>query len=417
MSALPRRPRVLVIAYACEPGIGSESGAGWGLVRAVSEFADCVVLAGPMHTAGIRRWEQEHQGDGMTFVIAPDTRWPAPERRHRLIWFLTYLLWLRNAGPLSRRLHAEHAFDAVYHATYSTYWLPTPAARLGVPLVWGPVGGAVRTPVRLWPALGWRGVVTEVLDFIAVRAFARLPATRRTWQKAAVRIAQNDATRARLPAPLRAATRVMNHALFSEMPAAGHGPRGHQLLFVGALEARKGARLAVRALAHTPPDIGLVIVGDGPERPTLERLARRLQVRERVEFRGRVPREALFDLLSQAAAAVFTGLREEGGLALAEAMLCGVPVIVLANGGAQTIAAGATDPSRVALIQPGTIAATVRRLADAMTRFSRQPSRASGPTLDQERARELLRDAFAEALPALLGATRERAVEARHSAR
>ncbi len=46
-----------MFAYACEPGHGSEPGAGWGLVRAVSRFADCVVLVGPEHIAGIRRWQ------------------------------------------------------------------------------------------------------------------------------------------------------------------------------------------------------------------------------------------------------------------------------------------------------------------------------------------------------------------------
>jgi glycosyltransferase involved in cell wall biosynthesis len=57
-------------------------------------------------------------------------------------------------------------------------------------------------------------------------------------------------------------------------------------------------------------------------------------------------------MLRGSAAVVFTGLREEGGLALAEAMLCGAPVMVLGNGGARTIAAAGTDATRVALIEP-----------------------------------------------------------------
>jgi hypothetical protein len=67
-----RRPRVIVFAYACEPGRGSEPGAGWGLVRAVSEFADCVVLTAAEHLPGIRRWEAEAPGSSMSFVEVPE---------------------------------------------------------------------------------------------------------------------------------------------------------------------------------------------------------------------------------------------------------------------------------------------------------------------------------------------------------
>ncbi|MEJ7810668.1 MAG: hypothetical protein WKG32_09700, partial [Gemmatimonadaceae bacterium] len=74
-----RRPRALIVAYACEPGRGSEPGAGWGVVRAVSEFADCTVLVGPEHAAGIRRWEStQHTSSrtrSLTFVTVPEPAW------------------------------------------------------------------------------------------------------------------------------------------------------------------------------------------------------------------------------------------------------------------------------------------------------------------------------------------------------
>lgn len=61
-----------MFAYACEPGHGSEPGAGWGLVRAVSRFADCVVLVGPEHIAGIRRWQASQGALALEFVEVPE---------------------------------------------------------------------------------------------------------------------------------------------------------------------------------------------------------------------------------------------------------------------------------------------------------------------------------------------------------
>lgn len=394
-----RRPRVLVFAYACEPEAGSEPGAGWALVRAIANLADCVVLVGPEHGARLRRWQAEHHDSRLTFVEVPEPGWARFAKRHRATWFPLYLVWLRRCHRVARRLCAAQRFDVVHHATYSTYWLPTPAVRLGVPCVWGPVGGAVATPRPLWPLLGWRGFIGELLDLLAVRALSWLPATRRTWRRAAVRLAQNEATLRRLPHALRGATRVLNHAALIEVPALPRRPRGRTLLLVTALQARKGVALALHALACTPGDVTLTIIGDGPERRSLGRLARRLGIEHRVSFQGWMPRDLVFARMGEAAAAVFTGLREEGGLALAEAMLLGTPVIVLDNGGAHTLAASATDASRVALIPPGSVAATARRMGDAMTHFSRHHgAEPDEPLIDQAAARHALRAAFEEAL-------------------
>jgi glycosyltransferase involved in cell wall biosynthesis len=226
----------------------------------------------------------------------------------------------------------------------------------------------------------------------AVRALGALPATRRA-AAADVVFAQNEDTRARLPRTARDRAVVMNHAMFTEPPPLARCHPTRTCLFVGALERRKGAALAIRAVAAAGPAVSLRVVGDGPDRGRLERLAQRLGVAPRVQFEGRLPRAEVMHRLATAAAVVFTGLREEGGLALAEAMLAGAPVVVLANGGARTIALTATDPSRVALIEPADAATTVARLARAMADFTERPSTVSGPTLDVGRARAALHDA------------------------
>lgn len=398
MTAGSPRPRVLVFAYACEPGRGSEPGAGWGLVRALASFADCTVLVGPAHTEQITRQTAESPDDRLDFIEVREPGWGRFAKHHRTSWFLLYLAWLRQALRVARGLHAARPYDLVYHATYSAYWLPSPIARLDVPSVWGPVGGAVVTPLPLWPSLGPRGVLGEILDLVAVRVLARLPATRRTWHTATVRIVQNEATLNRLPARLRGGTRVLNHASFVEVrPSKRRPPRG-EVLFLGVLDSRKGVGLAIRGLVHAGKGVRLIVVGDGPRRRSLEALAQRLGVADRVEFRGRVKHAEVFRLLEGAAAAVFTGLREEGGVALAEAMLCGVPVIVLAHGGALTVAAGAVDPSRVALIEPGRPVDVARGIGEAMTRFCEESSPTCGPNLDPDRNVATLVAACREAL-------------------
>lgn len=389
--------RVLVVAYACEPGRGSEPGAGWGLVNAASSFAACTVLTGPEHISALETWSAEHPEVRLDVVEVPEPSWSRLFERGRLLRFLIYIAWLRRARRVAIGLAAEGRFDAAWHVTYSTYWLSSPAVDLNLPSVWGPVGGAVTTPLRLWRFLGPIGILIELVDFLAVRVLALAPATRRTARKATVPIVQNETTRHQLPTRAAEKAAVLNHALFTES-SARRGMGGDFLLWVGPLESRKGPRLAVKALAHTPTQVRLVVAGDGPELRPLERLATRLGVRDRVELLGQVTRSKVMELLESCAAAVFTGLREEGGIALAEAMYAGVPVIVLAHGGAATIAMSSVDPDRVALVQPNDPAETVRQLADAMARFVLQPPAGGGPLLDRIAAVAQLEDLFASAV-------------------
>jgi glycosyltransferase involved in cell wall biosynthesis len=384
------RPRLLVFAYAGEPGRGSEPGAGWGIIKTLAAMADCVVLTAPEHIPGIQQWQLEHPESATQFIEVPEARIGSYAKWHRLPWFLLYLDWLRRAYKLGLALHEERPFDAVYHATYSAFWLPTPAVRFGVPVLWGPVGGAARTPWRLWPVLGLKGLADELLDRVAVRLATWWPATRRTWSLASVRMVQNEETLRRLPKRLRSTTHVLNHVQFIDAPKRQNCARKPYALYISDLESRKGCRLAIHAMRHTRPEIELLIAGAGPDRRVLERLVSRLGLQHQIHFLGQIERPRVFELLSECGVAVFCGLREEGGLALAEAMLSGAPVVVLSNGGARTVAGSATDPRRVALVLPSTPAETARRIGHAIDRFTDRINVSTTATLDQESARKRL---------------------------
>jgi glycosyltransferase involved in cell wall biosynthesis len=98
------------------------------------------------------------------------------------------------------------------------------------------------------------------------------------------------------------------------------------LLAVCRLERQKGVDVAVRALPRVRerhPAAELVVLGDGPERPALERLARNLDVP--VHLLGRVPDVAAW--LRRADVLVHPARWEGFGLALLEAMLAELPVV------------------------------------------------------------------------------------------
>lgn len=114
------------------------------------------------------------------------------------------------------------------------------------------------------------------------------------------------------------------------MPAVTHSSwrRRHHLITMGRLVPSKGHDLLMRAFATCAarhPDWELSILGEGPERDRLVALARELSIDDRVHFCGNV--SPPFGLLAAADLFVFASFYEAFGMALAEAMACGLPVI------------------------------------------------------------------------------------------
>ena len=100
------------------------------------------------------------------------------------------------------------------------------------------------------------------------------------------------------------------------------------ILSVGALRPQKGHRYLIEAaalLANDWPDAVFLIAGEGPLRPQLSELSRRLSVEERVRLLGR--RADVAELLAAADLFAFPSLWEAGPYALLEAMAVGLPVV------------------------------------------------------------------------------------------
>ncbi len=122
------------------------------------------------------------------------------------------------------------------------------------------------------------------------------------------------------------------HYGLDELPEAwGENPSGdvpHEatiVLSTSRLTEQKGIDVAIRALASLPGDVVLVVLGEGPQRSSLEALARELGVESRVFLPGRVPDVAAW--LRRASVYVQPARWEGFGLGVLEAMLAGLPVV------------------------------------------------------------------------------------------
>jgi glycosyltransferase involved in cell wall biosynthesis len=270
---------ILLSAYACEPGKGSEPGVGWHwaveiarlghevhlLTRANNIIAIQGALVGlcglPLHIHGydLPPWAR---------------RWKKGGRGVRLY----YLLWQWGAYRRARRLQADKCFDMVHHITFGVFRQPSFMGRLGVPFVFGPVGGGESSPPRLMTSLPLRARLTDNLRSAANRMSSFDPLLRGTLRHAALIFCKTPETLAQLPFKVRRKCISMlevavDPALIESSPATMSGSL--RFLFAGRLLYWKGLHFALSALERMRrrvPEVAFTIVGDGPDRAWLEGL-------------------------------------------------------------------------------------------------------------------------------------------------
>jgi phosphatidylinositol alpha-1,6-mannosyltransferase len=133
-----------------------------------------------------------------------------------------------------------------------------------------------------------------------------------------------------------------------------------RILFVGRLVGRKGAHELLQAFKHLQnemPNIKLVIVGDGPQRRSLEKSAKDLEIEHKVEFAGTLVGEPLFRKYSECDLFVmpsktFSQDVEGFGMVFLEASLFRKPAIGTWSGG---IPEAVVDGRTGLLVEPGNV--------------------------------------------------------------
>jgi glycosyltransferase involved in cell wall biosynthesis len=377
---------IVMLAWLAAPDRGSEWAAGWGMARAAARLGRVFLLVRPDCAPAIRDFAAARPDLPIEAVPVE-----SPPGLHRTAaphlpkaYFLDYLAWLRAAREAARAIAARTRIDLAVHAALGCYWLPSPVVELGAPSVWGPVGGATRTPPALLSVLGARGLFERAVERAILGVAGRLPATRRTMRRADLVLVECRANLAVLPRDVAARARIFNRAVLTEVPAVPPRERGRFVLFPSTLHARKGPMLALEALRQAPPGTELVFANEGPEEPRLRRKVVELGLEGRVRFLGRVPRQRCFELVREAGCVLFAGTNEDGGCALVEAMLLGAPVVVLGHSGpAEIVERWGTDPSRALLVRPAAPSQVAAEMGEAIGRLLARPPRARDPHLDQ----------------------------------
>lgn len=350
-SAKPRRPRLLMVAFACDPDTSMETRIGWRRALQASRWFDVTVLCGPdadveklkaRQAAQVKNPEQANQSP-IDFQRVPFDWFNARLLNSDLMFYQRYRRWHATAFKVAKRLHKQRDFDLAHQVTYCGYREPGLAWKLGIPFVWGPVGGTQGFPLRYLrvtdPLGGLREIARNAINEYQLRFSSRVhQAAKRAAMLAATSQAQADLKRGLgVSMPVELET-----GLDCEI-----GPPREKrdsieplkILWAGRLRTWKGLPLLLRALRQMPADKPwqLRVLGTGSSGARWKRLANKFGMADRIEWVEWMHYDDTLPHYRWADVFAFTSLRDTSGTGLLESLASGTPIIGIDHQGAADI--------------------------------------------------------------------------------
>ncbi len=334
--------KVLISAYSCEPGRGSERGVGWNVACEVAKRHEVWVLTRPDESKeAIEAELKANPNPNLHFVYFTLPFWQDSMRLGQSgAMQIHYYLWQIQAYFVARRLHKEIGFDVAHHVTFVKYSAPSLISLLPIPFVWGSVGGGESAPPKFWKDFSLQARSYELARDLFRNIGERDPLVGLTVRNSSVVRATTDDTASRLYRMGASQVQIVPEVgLLNEEIALLNQyslPNSQPVRFIsmGRLLHWKGFHLGIRAFAEAGlPNAEYWLVGDGPELSSLKKIAKDCGVTDQVKFWGRLPREETLEKLGESHVLVHPSLHDSGGWVCVEAMASGRPVICLDLGG------------------------------------------------------------------------------------
>jgi len=344
--------KVLLMAYECSPFRGSEWAVGWGRLLQAARGAEPHVITSEENFHALERAQAEGllPGNVRFYTPAPDAKLRKLEKKPALFAYnyKAYHYWQKLALPLARALQAKEHFDLVHQVNVCTFREPGYTWQLGIPFVWGPVGGSQNFPARFLTMLPLIEAFKEAMRGLTNRLSLRFkPRVQAAARAAAMLISANSTNQRDYE---RAFHRQVDLLIETGLHSVNEPDRTRfrerlinsgdplKILWSGELQSRKALPILLRALAAIPDvPFELTVLGDGPERAHWTKLAESLGLASRVVFLGRLPFAQAVAQMEQAELFCFPSLRDTSGNVVLEALAAGVPVICFDHQGVSDI--------------------------------------------------------------------------------
>ena len=337
--------KILINAYACSPGMGSEPGMAWNWCVNLAKFCELHVITEGEFKGNIESTMQFlPQAKNMHFYYSP-----IPENVRRMCWnqgnwgfYKYYKDWQWKTYRIAKNICGEKKIDILHQLNMIGFrepgYLWRVSRELKIPFVWGPIGGLKQFPMAY--AIG---------GSLKMKVFLRLKNFLNVWQL------KNDS---RVDAAIRQAS-----LLISSIPDSYNAIKKYKrkesviipetgtfvqedfvnetnrftkdsvtILWVGKFDFRKRLDLAIAIVSqikNSCPQIILKIYGTGNQNQIdeVKSLAQQMDAESIIQWMGNCPNEQVTGDMRSADIFLFTSVNEDTSTVVLEAIGNHLPVL------------------------------------------------------------------------------------------
>lgn len=333
--------KILINAYACSPGMGSEPGMAWNWVSNLAKFCELHII-----TEGEFREKIEsvvptlEQGGNMHFYYNP-----VSEEIRRMCWnqgdwrfYKYYREWQWKTYLMAKNICLKEQIDILHQLNMIGFREPGYLWKLsnenGVPFVWGPIGGLKQFPLAYLQGAGMK-----------MKLFNRLKNFLNIWQlKQDKRVDEAFKTAKVLVSSIPDSYRAIKKYkglesvvipetgcfLSGDIPTDRFDEKELHVMWVGKFDFRKQLPLALRAIAiANNRNVVLDVYGSGSDDQiaSAKSLADSLGIVENVVWHGNQSNAVVMNAMRNAQLFFFTSVSEDTSTVVLEAVSNRLPVL------------------------------------------------------------------------------------------
>lgn len=360
--------KVLLSAYYCNPDGVSEYYVGFRFWQLLREKHDVHLLTDKVKE---KNWidflgENSPELKKITFIDLENVYKYIPR-----LFNLPYYIYNMKAYFAAKALMKTEEFDLIHHVTASMFRFPVFLSHLGVPFVWGPIGGSVPEPENFGDLFSGDRLDRR-FRFLDKYIANYEPLVRMTMNRAAKILIATPHFYELFPKSVHKQMQLFKLCGFDvpegrKTPVSQTQEDTFKMLFVGRLVPYKGLQFLLHAISRLEAKsrFRLDILGTGPYEGECKKLTSSLGMDDIVKFRGRVSHSEVLNYMSETDAYVIPSLRESWGISPLEAMSFGKPIIGVANGGLEVV----LDSQCAIKIKPENQEQLIAELAQAIARL------------------------------------------------
>lgn len=371
--------KVLINAYACSPGMGSEPGMAWNWVKNLAKFCELYII-----TEG-EFWEKIEaavptleQGGNMHFYYNP-----VSDEIRKMCWnqgdwrfYKYYRQWQWKTYLMAKGICEKERIDVLHQLNMIGFREPGYLWKLskenGVPFVWGPIGG-----LKQFPTAYLKGAGLKMQLFMRLKNFLNI------WQLKHEKRVDEALKTARLlmssiPDSYRALKKYKGLEsmvipetgcfLSDDISTDRFDDEEFHIMWVGKFDFRKQLPLALQAVALAKsPKLKLDVYGSGSvgQVEMAKRMGEELGISQQVIWYGNQKNDVVMEAMRKAQLFFFTSVNEDTSTVVLEAVSNRLPVVCFDACGMSAVI-DASVGRKIALSQPSQSAHDFARILNEL---------------------------------------------------